>query len=122
MKFQKNKKTLFLPIETIARELDSKVLLAYRALEKGYSVVVGTKGAVKKTARAYGSGIYFYKDHSPLSALLLQELHAAGLKIAVLDEEGLVWQSSSMYARRVDDRVCQASQVIFVWDRSSMMY
>ncbi|MCK5451613.1 MAG: hypothetical protein KAI70_07605, partial [Candidatus Omnitrophica bacterium] len=109
------KKTLFLPIEIIARELDSKLLLAHRALDKGYSVVVGTKGAVKKTARAYGSGIYFYKDHSPLSSLLLQELHLAGLKIVVLDEEGLVWPSSNMYTKRIDDRVFQISEAIFAW-------
>lgn len=108
-------KTLFLPIEIIARELDSKLLIAHKALEKGYSVVVGTKGAVKKIARSYGSGIYFYKDHSPLSSLLLQELHAAGLKIAVLDEEGLVYHTSSLYTKRIDDNVFQTSQAIFAW-------
>jgi len=109
------KKTLFLPIEIIARELDSKLLLAHRALDKGYSVVVGTKGAVKKTARAYGSGIFFYKDHSPLSSLLLQELHAAGLKIVVLDEEGLSWPSPDTYTKRIDDKVFQVSDAIFAW-------
>ena len=115
MNSPKNKKTLFLPIEIIARELDSKLLLAYKALDKGYSVVVGTKGAVKKIARDYGSGIYFYKDHSPLSSLLLQELHAAGLKIAVLDEEGLVWPSSKVYTKRIDESVLRISQAIFAW-------
>jgi surface carbohydrate biosynthesis protein len=109
------KKTLFLPIEIIARELDSKLLLAHKALEKGYSVVVGTKGAVYKIARSYGSGIYFYKDHSPLSSLLLQELHVAGLKIVVLDEEGLSWPSPDVYTKRIDDKVLQVSNAIFAW-------
>ncbi len=109
------KKTLFLPIEIIARELDSKLLLAHRALEKGYSVVVGTKGAVKKAARSYGSGIYFYKDHSPLSSLLLQELHVAGLKIVALDEEGLSWPSTDVYTKRIDNKVLQVSDAIFAW-------
>ena len=40
------KKRLFLPIEIIPRELDSKLLIAYKALQKGYSVVIGTKGGV----------------------------------------------------------------------------
>jgi len=109
------KKTIFFPIEVIARELDSRILLAHKALDKGYSVVVGTKGEVKKAARTYGSGIYFYKDHSPLSYLLLKELHAAGLKIVVLDEEGLVWPSSNVYTKRIDDRTFKLSQAIFAW-------
>ena len=57
------KKTLFLPIEIIARELDSKLLIAHKAIEKGFNVVIGPKGAVYKTAKSYGTGIYFYKDH-----------------------------------------------------------
>ena len=85
-----NNKTLFLPVEIMARELDSKLLIAHKALEKGFTVVIGTKGGVYKTARSYGSGIYLYKDHSLLSANMLDELRTLGLKIAVLDEEGLV--------------------------------
>jgi surface carbohydrate biosynthesis protein len=108
-------KTLFLPIEIIARELDSKLLLAHKALEKGFSVVVGTKGAVYNIAHAYGSGIYFYKDHSPLSSLLLQELRIAGLKIVALDEEGLSWPSPDVYTKRIDDKVFLISDAIFAW-------
>ena len=36
--------TLFLPIEIIARELDSKLLIAHSYLDKGHAVIVGTKG------------------------------------------------------------------------------
>jgi len=111
------KKTLFLPIETIARELDSKLLIAHKALESGYSVVVGTKGAVKKIARSYGSGIYFYKDHTPLSSLMLQELRVAGLNIVALDEEGLVWPSPEKYTKRIDEKTIQASDAIFAWGK-----
>ena len=114
MKINKQK-TLFLPIEIIARELDSKLLIAHRALKKGYSVVVGTKGAVYKIARSYGSGIYFYKDHSPLSSQLLQELSVSGLKIVALDEEGLSWPSPDGYTKRIDDKVIQISDAIFAW-------
>ena len=109
-------KKLFLPIERIERELDSKLLIAHKALEKGYSVVVGTKGGVYNSARSYGSGIYFYKDHSPLSSLMLQELNVAGLKIVAMDEEGLSWPSPEVYSStRIDDKVFQVSDAIFVW-------
>lgn len=111
-----NIKTLFLPIEIIPRELDSKLLIAHKALEKGYSVILGTKGGVYKSARSYGSGIYFYKDHSPLSSLLLQELQVAGLKIVAMDEEGLSWASPEVYiSTRIDDKTIKISDAIFSW-------
>ena len=110
------KKTLFLPIEIIARELDSKLLIAHKAIEKGFSVVIGTKGGVYKTAKSYGTGIYFYKDHSLLSADMLAELSLLGLKIAVLDEEGLSWPSPEEYFhKRINDKVFKVSDAIFAW-------
>jgi surface carbohydrate biosynthesis protein len=113
-----NNKTLFLPVEIMARELDSKLLIAHKALEKGFTVVIGTKGGVYKTARSYGSGIYLYKDHSLLSANMLDELGTLGLKIAVLDEEGLSWPSPEEYfSRRVNDKVFQVSDAIFAWGK-----
>lgn len=110
------KKTLFLPIEIIARELDSKLLIAHKAIEKGFNVVIGPKGAVYKTAKSYGTGIYFYKDHSLLSADMLAELSLLGLKIAVLDEEGLSWPSPEEYFhKRINDKVFKVSDAIFAW-------
>ena len=109
-------KKLFLPIEIIPRALDSKLLIAHKVLEKGYSVVIGPKGAVYKSARSYGRGIYFYKDHTPLASLMLQELHVAGLKIVAMDEEGLSWPSPEEYSsHRIDEKVFQISDAIFVW-------
>lgn len=111
-----NNRNLFLPIEIIPRELDSKVLIAHKMLDKGYSVIMGPKGAVYKSARSFGRGIYFYKDHSPLSSLMLQELHVAGLQIVAMDEEGLSWPSPEEYSsHRIDDRVFKISDAIFVW-------
>ena len=40
--------TCFLPIEVKARELDTKVFLALRLVEKGFSVAVGSKIAIHK--------------------------------------------------------------------------
>ena len=77
---------------------------------------MGTKGAVYNSARLYGKGIYFYKDHSPLSSFTLQELHVAGLKIITMDEEGLSWPSPEVYSSlRIDDKAVQVSDAIFAW-------
>ena len=110
------KKLLYLPIEIIPRELDSKLLITHKALDKGYSIILGTKSGVYSCARSYGKGIYFYKDHSPLSSNLLQELRVAGLKIVNMDEEGLSWPSPEVYSSlRIDKRTIQISDAIFVW-------
>jgi surface carbohydrate biosynthesis protein len=113
---QSIKKTLFLPIEIIPRELDSKLLIAHKALEKGYSIVIGPKGEVYKSARSFGSGIYFYKDHSPLSARMFQELKVAGLRIVAMDAEGLSWPSPEKYkSSRIDKNSIKHCDAIFVW-------
>lgn len=104
-----------MPVEIIARELDSRILITHKALEKGFSVVIGTKGAVKRLARSHGRGIYFYKDHTPMSSQLLQELRAAGMQIVALDEEGLSWPSQEVYAKRIDTDVINVSDAIFAW-------
>ncbi len=109
------KKTLFLPMETKAREFDSKLLIAHKALEKGFSVVIGKKGEVYKLARVRGSGIFFYKDHTPMSTLMLEELKVAGLNIVNMDEEGLSWPSPEIYKKRIDNRVFQISDAVFAW-------
>ena len=111
----KFKKTLFLPMETKAREFDSKLLIAHKALEKGFSVVIGKKGEVYKLARVRGSGIFFYKDHTPMSTLMLEELKVAGLNIVNMDEEGLSWPSPEIYKKRIDNRVFQISDAVFAW-------
>lgn len=111
-----NNKTLFLPIEIIPREFDSKLLIAHKALKKGYSVVIGPKGAVYKSARSFGRGVYFYKDHSPLSARMFHELKVAGLRIVAMDAEGLSWPSPENYkSSRIDKNSIKHCDAIFVW-------
>jgi len=108
-------KLLFLPVETTARELDAKVLLAHVALEKGYVVFLGPKWHVQTEALKYGDGIYLNKDHSPLSYDQLKSLFDAGVGITTLDEEGLVWHSALEYKKRIDPRVLDISLAVFTW-------
>ena len=54
-------KVLYLPIETIARELNGNLLLTYEAIKKGYAVVVGKKSEIAEFARYICGGIYLGK-------------------------------------------------------------
>ncbi len=55
------KKILYLPIETVARELDGNLFLVYESLKRGYSVAIGKKGEIREFARTIGSGVYMHK-------------------------------------------------------------
>jgi len=83
---------LFLPIETLVRELDAKILLASAGLARGYSVVLGRKGKVARLAARIGRGIYLNKDHNETAGKrLFPDLVEHNIRCTALDEEGLVF-------------------------------
>ena len=96
---------LYLPVETSVRELDSKLLLAAAALTKGFIVLVGKKGPIKKNALLIGQGVYLHKSHMDSADIqYISELFEKGISITALDEEGLVQPSMEYYTRtRVGD-------------------
>ena len=63
MKKTITKKVLYIPIETLSRELDAKILLALEAMNRGYQVYLGRKRILKKVAEKVGTGIYITKDY-----------------------------------------------------------
>ena len=57
---------VYLPIETVSRELDARCLLAYELKQSGIKVVLGPKGAVTDLASKIGSGVFFDKGFGDL--------------------------------------------------------
>ena len=55
------KKIIFIIIESAKRELDSKTLLALKALKKNYRVVIGQKGALREVIKDTNPGIMVHK-------------------------------------------------------------
>lgn len=108
-------KILYLPIETTARELESKLLIGYWAVRSGFEVIIGSKAAVKSQALRHRRGIFFYKDHSPLSKTILKEIHAAGVHVVALDEEGLVVLNQREYTKRTDSDSVKLCHKVFLW-------
>ncbi|TVQ65387.1 MAG: hypothetical protein EA360_09650 [Balneolaceae bacterium] len=54
-------KILYMPVETVVRDLDGNLLLGYEAMKRGYDFVVGTIETVKEYAQFRGSGAYLFK-------------------------------------------------------------
>jgi surface carbohydrate biosynthesis protein len=84
---EKIKPTIYIPIEIKARELNSKILFAMRAAERGYRVYIGTKEGIKHIieTRKGKSGVYFYKSGNLRGRIELVKKHCESL--IVLDEE-----------------------------------
>lgn len=110
-------KILYLPIETIARELDAKLLLAHRALSRGYSVVIGQKNNVLKAAERLGYGIYFYKSHELSNFPQYYNSNKSDFIYVALDEEGLVFLGDKSYLDRAKSHKLEHLRIVFTWGK-----
>jgi surface carbohydrate biosynthesis protein len=104
-------KILYLPIETIVRELDARILLAHRALNRGYSVIIGHKHNVLKAAGILKNGIYFNKAHGRENF----PKDKNSLKFVSLDEEGLVFADENEYLKRSKPDELEHLDIILTW-------
>lgn len=107
------KKILYLPIETIARELDSKLLLAHRALSRDYFIIIGRKNYLKKISEKLRYGIYFFMIHQPESYPSIKTNDQ--FCNVVLDEEGLVFLNDTAFLRRSMPKRLKHLKIIFTW-------
>ncbi len=104
-------KILYLPIETIARELDARLLLAHQALSRDYSVIIGEKSNVFKAAKILKYGIYFYKSHGASNF----PADKTGFKYIALDEEGLLFVDDEHYLRNSKPNELEHLDIVFTW-------
>jgi surface carbohydrate biosynthesis protein len=89
-----------LPIETVIRELDAKLLLSAAAVSRGYCVVIGRKTELLRIAKENGRGIFLYKSNNDAHVeSYFRPLRGAGVISSAIDEEGFVWPSSKEYLR-----------------------
>jgi surface carbohydrate biosynthesis protein len=109
------KKLLYLPIETIVREFDARVLLTYLAVNRGYFVIIGEKGNVRKAAETLDSGIYFHKSHSSKYFPCSKDHNKNNFVFVSLDEEGLVFIDDSVYIRDSKPFDLKHLDIIFTW-------
>lgn len=94
------KKWINIRIETKAREFQSKTLLAYQLIEKGYGVVFKT--SLDGDVHRFPKGLYFLNSIYSDTYSTIREIVNHGNKVFVLDEEGLVIRSEEEYLKRID--------------------
>lgn len=107
------KKILYLPIETVNRELDGRLLLALEAIQNGFKVVIGRKRFVKDAVKKYKSGVIINKDaNKPLKSDYNSNID--DLLFVYLDEENLVNRNDEFF-RFLPKEFRNYHDLIFAW-------
>lgn len=107
---------LLLPCETRSREFDAKLLLAVAAAARGVTSVVGSKKTMDLNLNRYPAGIYVGKSVTARSRHNLMLAERSGHRVALWDEEGLVWASREVYWRtKVDGATLNIPELLLAW-------
>lgn len=100
-------RVLVLPVENQVRELDAKILLAYVAAARGFTVYLGSRTevdfAVARLSGGRAGGVYLSKSLTARSRKMFRILNLLGFRVAAWDEEAVVhYPPDIYYARRMD--------------------
>ena len=111
--------TCFLPIEVKARELDTKVFLALRLVEKGFSVAVGSKIAIHKhMLLSKKPFIYFSKGINPLKWDLYNTIKFSNGLMVEIQEEGNISKNYDVLILVHNNPSAKLFSLIFTWGNS----
>jgi surface carbohydrate biosynthesis protein len=109
-------RALILPCETLVREFDAKLLLALMAAARGITTVIGNKKTIDLNLTRYPAGVYVGKSVTARSRHNLELARACGHRVALWDEEGLVWASRAVYwSTKVDGATLNAPELLLAW-------
>lgn len=104
---------LYMPMEIAARELDSRLLIAFFATKLGLEVVMGQKWLLQKNAAAMPRGYWIFKTLTPGDATRMQRIGRRGHRIAAIDEEMPGLMDGAKRLRWVDPRAAAACETMF---------
>lgn len=90
---------LYLPITSQPRELDARLLLGLCAAERGWTALIGFKGAFRGEVGALEPG-YFLAHNARQNPKNFDILTDFGNRVMVLDEEALVRQSDEIFIKK----------------------
>lgn len=110
--------SLYLPITSQPRELDSKLLLALFAKERGIHPVLGYKSAFHANAGSLPAGYFLAHNARALrNANSTMDMRRYGHSILVLDEEALVRQSDEIFLKKHAQDAFEYVNKVLTWGR-----
>ena len=112
-----SRRWLLLPIETKARELDGKALLAFEAAERGWGSILGRK-SLRRNADL-PRGMLIEKSIPPGRSADILQARAAGRRVSAWCEEGLVYNNANEYGhRKVEKTAYDLLDLYFAWGQN----
>ncbi len=107
--------SLLLPIETLNREFDGKLLVALAAAERGFKPIIGGRAAIHDSLPALPRSIYLSKGVRSGSRPIFSLLERFGHSIAAVDEEALVRFSDELFLMKLDPDAFPRVRILFAW-------
>ena len=110
------KTTIYIPIEIKDREFYSKLLLANYLILENFDVVIGRKHELNQLVMYSKPGIYFGIATYDNLKTFYKKLKSRGFKVVVIDEEGLVTHSDSLYSRlKISKNILEIIDIFFLY-------
>lgn len=82
-------RNLFLMIEVAHRELDARLLLARRAMEDGYRVVIGQQWLMNEYFGSFSPGVAVFKGINRIQGDWMQRAQRFGHRVVAINEEAM---------------------------------
>lgn len=109
---------VLLPVETVARELDAKLLVSLYAIRRGVTVYLGGKSLMSLDIARFPRGVYVTNNFDPGRRRIITIARRLGHRVVGWDEEGLVWINAKIYRdRRIDEASLARLDRVYAWGR-----
>jgi surface carbohydrate biosynthesis protein len=122
----KHSKVLFIPIETISRELDAKLTLASQLVDSDTTCFVGQHDVIDQIQNFYKNGVYLgknvFKTHFPANMNIYNQYKKNGHSILWIHEEGGIYPGDENHWKKtldelLDPKVLGMNDQILTWGK-----
>jgi surface carbohydrate biosynthesis protein len=111
---------LIIPVENQVRELDPKLLLACIAVQRGFSVIIGSHREVDFRIASFPRSLYLNKSMTARNLKMFRIMQEIGHEILTWDEEALVHlPAETYYSRRLDPDAIRYNSHLFAWGENN---
>ncbi|WP_156098521.1 surface carbohydrate biosynthesis protein [Thermopetrobacter sp. TC1] len=112
-------KVLILPIDIKSREFDARLLHALVALERGWTVITGSKTLINRAIWRLPRGVYLFSTMAQGRLFLARMLKKMGYATIGWDEEGLVYADRDLYlAQRISVETMRLMDSVHAWGQA----
>ncbi len=112
-------KSLLIPVETLNREFDAKLLLSLIAVAAGFEPIIGSRQRMFDEMPRFPQSIYLSKGLRVGNRAHVSLLDKLGHIVIGLDEEALLRQSDDMLLLMLDDETFNRFRLLYAWGESN---